>query len=114
MAQLDNATDSDSGEREFKSLRADQKTLIAFCGERFLCGLSVERQNSCVEVGRKGDPYDIRDLQIGSGFADAAEIDRHRDDQHEEQYDPDQREEIVLAVEENNAPEEIKHDLCKV
>ena len=27
MAQLDNATDSDSGEREFKSLRAGQKRL---------------------------------------------------------------------------------------
>ena len=36
MAQLDNATDSDSGEREFKSLRADQKTLTAFAVRVFL------------------------------------------------------------------------------
>ena len=40
VAQLDNATDSDSGEREFKSLRAGQRKGITFVVPFF-----VTRQN---------------------------------------------------------------------
>ena len=76
--------------------------------------LSVQRKDAGIEVGRERHPQDIRDLQIGGCFADAAEIDRHRDDQQEQDNDPDQSEEIILPVEENNAPKEIKSDLGEV
>lgn len=76
--------------------------------------LSVQCEDAGVEVSCERYPKDIRDLQIGGGFADTAEVDRHRDDQHQQEDDPDQREKIVLAVEENNAPKEIKEDLREV
>ena len=94
VAQLDNATDSDSGEREFKSLRADQQKAHAEISMSFfvMLPLPIQRENAGVEIGCERDPYNIRDLQISGGLADTTEIDRHRDDQYQQQNDPDQRE----------------------
>ena len=76
--------------------------------------LSVQCENTGIQVGRKRYPKDIRNLQKCGGLADAAEIDRHRYDQHQQEDDPDQREQIILAIEENNAPKEIKQDLRQI
>ena len=44
VAQLDNATDSDSGEREFKSLRAGQKKALFGVLFSMMCSAYAERE----------------------------------------------------------------------
>lgn len=74
----------------------------------------IEQCNAQIEVSGKCHPQQVGDLQQGGWLADRIKGDDHRQNQHPEKEQPEEREKVPLAVEKKDWPEEIHHELRRI
>ena len=69
--------------------------------------LSVQNIYCQIEIGGKGYPQQIGDLQIGCKRTHTPEKNYHCRNNRNQKQNPDKRKQISLHIKENNAPDEI-------
>ena len=79
----------------------------------FLIQLSVEHPHSKIQVCGKGHPEEIWNLQPCSRFIHFPKGQNHQQDQNPQRDQPKESEPKGLQIEEDDAPEEIEHQLYK-
>ena len=66
----------------------------------------IEQPNTPIEIGRKGHPEEIRDLQPPGGAVHLKEGQQHPQDQGPKHCQPDKGKAEILELKENDAPKE--------
>jgi hypothetical protein len=71
----------------------------------------IEQPNTPIEIGRKGHPEEIRDLQPPGGAVHLKEGQQHPQDQGPKHCQPDKGKAEILELKENDAPKEVESEL---